>query len=361
LRTFEVVKYISKFAVQQTNLRRASLYIISVLIIASISCTVIFLFSVRGLKIKDGRRFVSLDIPTGSNYSRVFDSINSKILIKNKSVFNWLAERKNYKSSVKPGHYILTDKMSYLNIINVLRSGSQMPVKVTFNNVRTIYDIAGKIGNQIEADSLQITRFLSDNENYQKDGFSIETVISVFIPDTYEFYWNTSAEGLYKKMLKEYRRFWSADRLAKAREKNLSPLEVSVLASIIDEETSVQEEKPRIAGVYLNRLKQKIKLDADPTIKFALNDFTVTRILNRHLQVDSPYNTYKYTGLPPGPIRCPSIESIDAVLNAEKHEYLFFVAKADFSGYHYFSKTLSEHNRYAALYQKELDKRKIFR
>jgi UPF0755 protein len=162
-------------------------------------------------------------------------------------------------------------------------------------------------------------------------------------------------------MLKEYTRFWNKERLARAGEKNLTRTEVAILASIVDDEVSKPDEKPRIAGVYLNRLSKGMPLQACPTIKFALNDFTITRILNKHLQVDSPYNTYIHTGFPPGPIRCPTIEGLDAVLNAEKHEYLFFVAKADFSGYHNFSKSLTEHNKYAALYQKELDRRKIFK
>ena len=195
----------------------------------------------------------------------------------------------------------------------------------------------------------------------QSDGFKRENIISVFIPDTYEFYWNTSPEKLYTRMLREYKKFWNSDRIGKSENIDLSPLEVSVLASIIDEEASKQDEKPRIAGVYLNRLKRGIPLQADPTIKFAINNFTVNRILYKHLEVDSPYNTYKHAGLPPGPIGCPSVEGIEAVLNAEKHDYIFFAAKADFSGYHNFSRTLSEHNRYANQYQKELNKRRIYR
>jgi UPF0755 protein len=276
-------------------------------------------------------------------------------------VFNWLAERKSYPTSVKPGHFILTGDMSYLNILNILRSGSQTPVKVTFNNIRTLNDLAGKIGNQIEADSTKIISFLIDDANYRKDGFTRENVISVFIPNTYEIYWNTTASGFYSRMLREYGKFWNDERLVKAREKDLTKTEVAILASIIDDEVAKADEKPRIAGVYLNRIKRGMLLDACPTIKFALNDFTITRVLKKHLLVDSPYNTYKHKGFPPGPIGCPTIEGLDAVLNAEKHDYLFFAAKADFSGFHNFSKTLAEHNRYAAIYQKELDKRKIFK
>jgi len=342
-------------------IKKIIIYFISAMVLLVMAGTALFIKSINGLMIRNGTNMVSLYIPSGSDYRAATDSLNAKIFIRNKRVFNWVAARKKYPSSVKPGRYILSSDMSYLNIINILRSGNQTPVKVTFNNIRTIYDLAGKVGGQLEADSAKMAQFLKDETNYKKDGFSKETIISVFIPDTYEFFWNTSAEGFYKRMLKEYSRFWNEERLAKASARKLSPVEVSILASIVDCEAIMSDEKPRIAGVYLNRLNRKIKLDADPTIKFALNDFTISRILTKDLQVDSPYNTYKHPGLPPGPIGCPTINGIEAVLNAEKHDYLFFVAKPDFSGYHNFSSTLAEHNRYALLYQKELDKRKIFK
>jgi UPF0755 protein len=262
---------------------------------------------------------------------------------------------------IKSGRYIIDNELTYNRLINILRSGRQAPVKITFNNIRTLNQLAGKIGHQLEADSSQIINFLSDDSNFISDGFTKENIIAVFIPNTYEFYWNTDSKQLYIRMLKEYRLFWNDQRLTKAKEKGLSQMEVSILASIIDDEVAKSDEKPRIAGVYLNRLKQGIPLQACPTIKFALNDFTITRILKKYLVIDSPYNTYIHNGFPPGPIGCPGIDGIDAVLNAEKHEFLFFAAKADFSGYHNFSRTLSEHNHYAALYQRELNKRKIFK
>jgi len=251
--------------------------------------------------------------------------------------------------------------LSYNALIDLLRSGRQSPVNVTFNNIRTLNDLAGRVGGKIEADSAEIINFLSDPDNYAKDGFTKDNIIAVFIPNTYEFFWNTSASEFYDRMLKEYKKFWNKDRLARAKEKNLDPLEVSILASIIDDEVTKADEKPKIAGVYLNRLKRGIPLQACPTIKFALNDFTITRVLTKHLSFESPYNTYKYRGFPPGPIGCPSIEGIEAVLDAEDHDYLYFAAKADFSGYHNFSRTLSEHNRYAADYQRELNRRRIYR
>jgi len=300
-------------------------------------------------------------IPTGSSYSQVLDTLKTHLTIKNPKILSWVAEKKKYPLLIKPGRYIIESDLNYIGLVNLLRSGRQDPVKITFSNIRFLNQIAGKIGKQIEADSANIITFLMNETNYKGDGFSKEDIISVFIPDTYEIYWNTDAKALYERMLKEYKLFWNNERLNKAKEENLTPKEVAILASVIDDEVVKKEEKPRIAGVYLNRLKQGIPLQACPTIKFALKAFTITRVLKKYLEVDSPYNTYKHNGFPPGPIGCPSVEGIDAVLNAEKHTYLYFAAKADFSGYHNFSKTLSEHNHYAALYQKELDKRKIFK
>ena len=300
-------------------------------------------------------------IPTGSSYEQVMDTLESKLIIKNRKYFVWLANKKRYPSLIKPGRYVIDKDLTYNSLINLLRSGRQSAVRITFSNVLTLNQIAGKIGKQIEADSSQIVEFLSDDSNYIGDGFKKENIISIFIPNTYEFYWDTNAKELYNKMLKEYRLFWNDQRLSKAKEKGLNPIEVSILASIIDDEVVKNDEKPRIAGVYLNRLRRGIPLQACPTIKFALNDFSITRVLKKYLLVDSPYNTYKHSGFPPGPIGCATIDGIDAVLNAEKHDYIFFAAKADFSGYHNFSRTLAEHNRYAFLYQKELDKRKIFK
>jgi UPF0755 protein len=314
-----------------------------------------------GLNVKAGEPKTVIFISEGSNYKMAMDSVEAHLAIKNIKILEWVAEKKHYPVLVKPGRYVFDRNISYLELINVLRSGRQAPVKITINNIRTLEELSGKAGGKIEADSSQIVSFLSDPGNYSNDGFTRENVISVFIPDTYEFFWNTSAKGFYSRMLKEYRKFWNDNRLARAKEENLNPVEVAILASIIDDEVSKRDEKPKIAGVYLNRLRRGIPLQACPTIKFALNDFTITRVLKKYLEVDSPYNTYKHNGFPPGPIGCPTVEGIDAVLNAEKHDYLFFAAKADFSGYHNFSRTLAEHNRYAALYQKELNKRKIFR
>jgi len=341
--------------------KKQILYFLSGVGIVALVIIILIYRNLFGLSIRAEKQNQVFFIPTGSSYEQVLDTLESNLIIKNRKVLEWVANKKNYPALIKPGRYVIDKDLSYNGLINLLRSGRQTPVKITLHNIRTLNQLAGKIGNQIEADSSQIISFLSEDSNFISDGFKKENIIALFIPNTYEFYWNTDAKELYIRMLKEYRLFWNDQRLAKAKEKGLDPKEVAILASIIDDEVAKPDEKPRIAGVYLNRLKRGIPLQACPTIKFALNDFTITRVLYVHLQTDSPYNTYKHRGFPPGPIGCPSIEGIDAVLNAEKHDYFYFAAKADFSGYHNFSRTLAEHNRYAALYQKELNKRKIFK
>lgn len=304
---------------------------------------------------------VEILIPGNATWEQVADTLGSKLEIVNMDLLEWVARKKNYPRMIKAGRYVIEDKISYNTLINRLRSGRQDPVRLTFNNIRSVAELAGKAGAVLEADSTEIADFLLNPSNYSSDGFTEATIISAFIPDTYEFFWNTGAEGFYSRMLREYRNFWNKSRTEKAEMIGLSQTEVATLASIVDAEAARNEEKPRIAGVYLNRLRTGIPLQADPTVRFAMNDYTITRVLKKHLLVDSPYNTYKYRGLPPGPIACPSVDGIDAVLNAEKHDYIFFAAKADFSGYHNFSRTLREHNRYAAEYQRELNRRKIFR
>jgi len=314
-----------------------------------------------GISVKVGVEHKIIYIPSGSSYEQVLDTLGKNLGINNINVLDWVAKKKSYPSLIKPGRYVINKDLSYIALVNFLRSGRQSPVKITFNNVRTLNQIAGKFGRQLEVDSVAIMNYLQDDSNYKTDGFTKENIIALFIPDTYEFYWDTDVQELYARMLKEYRLFWNTTRMAKAEEKGLDPLEVAIIASIIDDEVVKADEKPRLAGVYLNRLKRGIALQACPTIKFALNDFTITRVLHKHLLIDSPYNTYRHRGFPPGPIGCPSIAGIDAVLNAEKHDYMYFAARADFSGYHNFSRTLSEHNHYAAIYQRELNKRKIFK
>ncbi len=312
------------------------------------------------IPLRTGAEGTSVFISKGAGIEDVKDVLRKNGLLVNETAFDLLADRKNYENNIRPGHYLIPDGMSYNEMMNVLRSGNQTPVKIVFNNIRTLPELAGRLGQQFEADSVQILDFLLTPGNYSNDGFTPETIMAVFLPDTYEMYWTATPGEIYRRMLKEFRNYWNGTRLAKANSEGLTPVEVSTLASIVDDEVMMEEEKPAIAGVYLNRLKRNMPLQACPTIKFALNDFTIRRVLNEYLKVDSPYNTYTHTGLPPGPVRCATKSGIDAVLDAERHNYLYFVAKDDFSGYHHFSTTLREHNEYAARYQAELDRRKIY-
>jgi len=293
-------------------------------------------------------------------YEDVKDSLRVKGIVINETAFDLLAKRKRYISSIKPGRYVITEDMTNNDIVNLLKSGSQSPVRITFNNIRTLSELSQRLSNQLAADSAEIHRALLDESLYESEGFSRETIIAAFIPDTYEVYWTITPAELVGRMIREFRSFWNEERLKKAIDLGLKPVEVSILASIVDDEVLKEDEKTMIAGVYINRLKKNMLLQACPTIKFALNDFTIRRVLKEHLEVDSPYNTYIHTGLPPGPVRCASKSGIKAVLNAEDHDYLYFVARHDFSGYHHFSTNLRDHINYANRYHLELDRLDIY-
>ncbi len=302
-----------------------------------------------------------LYIKTGSDYHDLLNNLKSNQLLQNYGTFEWLAERKNLSRHIYPGRYSIKAGMNNDELIDMLRSGAQTPLNVTFNNVRTLAQLAGIIARQIEADSLSIINYIHSSEFEEKYKINQQTAPLLFIPNTYEFYWNTSAEAFTERMHKEYLRFWDEKKQAKARRYNLSPKQVSILASIVDKETNRNDEKPTIAGVYLNRLAKGWKLQADPTAVFAFyleNDSLLHRVYKKHTQIDSPYNTYVNKGLPPGPICLPSVVGINAVLNAQKHEYMFFVANSDGSGYHHFSKTYSQHLKYAREHYKALDNKK---
>jgi len=301
-----------------------------------------------------------LYIPTGSDYKAVTNILFENNIILDKSSFEWVAAKKNYAANIKPGRYRIKKGMSNEALINMLRSGKQEPVKLVINNIRTKEKLAGVIGKQIEADSTKLLKLLNNNLFLSKFGLTKETSVCIFIPNTYELYWNTSAEEFVDRMYKEYQHFWNADRLNKAKTIGRTPFEIITIASIVQEETNKNDEKPQLAAVYLNRLKKGMRLQACPTVKFALNDFEIKRLRTKHLEFESPYNTYTNYGLPPGPICIPTITSIDAVLKNFKHNYLYFCAKDDFSGYHAFASTLEQHNRNAEKYQKALDRNRIY-
>lgn len=307
------------------------------------------------------KRNISIYIPSESNFEDVKQLLFEKGLIIHRNNFIWWAEKKKYPDLIKPGHYILRNGMTNENLITLLRSGDQVPVKVIFNNMRDIYQLAGRVSKQIEVDSVSLIREITNPEALAEMGLTPENVSSIFIPDTYEFYWNISATGFVKRMYEEYLRFWNSSRLNKAEELNMTIPQVITLASIVEKESNKSNEKPLIAGVYINRLEKEWRLQADPTLIFALNDYSIKRVLNVHKDFDSPYNTYKYGGLPPGPICIPSISSIEAVLNNQNDGYLYFCAKDDLSGYHVFARSNAQHNRNARKYQKALDKMRIYK
>ena len=307
-------------------------------------------------------KYTYVYIPTGSDFNSVEHLLNNKGLIKNIQMFEWVAEQKKYPKHVHPGKYRITKKMSLNAIINLLRSGEQEPVHLTLNShYRFVRQIAGVAGKKLETDSAAIMNEVYKRKFMEADGFNRYTLIAMFIPNTYEFNWNTSAKDFLDRMKKEYDKFWNETRLNRAKSLGLSPQEVISLASIVQLEVLKSDEKKRIAGVYINRLKKGMLLQADPTVIYANGDFTVRRVTREMTRVNSPYNTYNVTGLPPGPICVPEISTIDAVLNYEHHNYIYFCAKDDFSGYHSFAKTLAQHNQNARKYQRALNKRKIYK
>ena len=357
-----ILLFMSKHPKQKGHIVKIIICIILILMIIGSIYTYRFyeyIYSVNLSVTQEDEPF--LYIPTNSTFDDVCLRLEEAGLHDVES-FRLVAGRMNYPKKVKPGRYRLIDGMNNIELVRMLRSGRQIPVKVTFNNIRLNAQLAGTVTPNIEADSTGIMALLTDSA-YLAEQFKLtpRTIMSLFIPNTYEFFWNTSAKGFMDRMAKEYDRFWTENRRQKARDANLTPLQVITLASIIEEETQMDSEKPTIAGVYINRLNIGMLLQADPTIKYAAGDFTIRRVLNRHKEIQSPYNTYRNTGLPPGPICIPSIASIDAVLNYTKHDYLFFCAKEDFSGYHNFARTLQQHNRNAQAYQKALNNLKIFK
>lgn len=305
-----------------------------------------------------------LYIPSGATFSDVKDQLAP--LLKDIEAFEAVAQRKGYSANIKGGKYALKKGMNNNDIVNTLRS-QNIPVRISFNNQETIAALAGRIAQQLETDSLTLVLAMEEASFLQDNGFDSATSLGMYLPNTYEFFWNTNAVEFRDRMLKEYRRFWNKERVAQAKTIKLTPNEVVSLAAIVQKETVKVDERPKVAGVYVNRLERGIALQADPTVIFAIKketgnyDTIIKRVLYRDLELDSPYNTYKNTGLPPGPITMPDISSIDAVLSAEKHAYLFFVADVSNFGYHMFAKTLAQHNRNKAQYIRWLDNQQIRR
>ncbi|MCT8340018.1 endolytic transglycosylase MltG [Flavobacteriaceae bacterium TK19130] len=292
-------------------------------------------------------------IPTDASFADVYDELEP--LLDDMESFVAVANRKEYPSNIKPGHFILKSGMNNNDIVNTIRSRN-IPIQVKFNNQERLEDLAGAISKQIEADSVALLQAMRDTSFLENQQFTSESALGMYVPNTYEFYWNTTAEGFRDRMQTEYDRFWTEARKRKASELGLSKNGVISLAAIVQKETAKVDERPRVAGVYLNRIKRGMPLQADPTVIYAKKrkeddfDQVIKRVLYKDLEIDSPYNTYKYTGVPPGPISMPDISSINAVLNAENHEYYYFVADVNNLGYHKFAKTLAQHNQNKAEY-----------
>jgi len=303
-------------------------------------------------------------IRSGWTQEDVLNYLDSSGIIRRPKDLGWVMEKKNYMGNlVEPGKYTIRDKMSGADLIDHLRAGrGEEEVRVTFNTSRTLEELAGSVAQFIEADSAAILAEFEDQQTASSFGFSPSTFKTMFLPDTYFMEWDSDANDFISRMAVEYKTFWTGKRKARARELGLSQSEVTTLASIVQaEQQSYPEERRRIAGLYLNRLNKGMRLQSDPTVVYALGDFDKKRVLRADLSIDSPYNTYKHSGLPPGPINIPSKQSIDAVLNAEEHKYIYMCAKADFSGYHAFATNLSAHNANARAFQRALNERKIYR
>ncbi len=293
-------------------------------------------------------------VRSGATFRSVQDDLDRGGYVNDMVSFSFIARLMDYDKEIRPGRYYLRRNMTNIQAIRVLKTGKQEPVNITFTFVRLRSDLSEKITKNIGAKSAEFDEALDEFIASNKEGFTKDNILTMFIPNTYQVYFNINPEDLVERMHQEYEKFWNETRRAQAKKMGLTPIEVSILASIVQAETIKMEEAPVIAGLYINRLKRDIALQADPTLVFAVGDFTLKRVLNEHKEIDSPYNTYKYPGLTPGPINLPEIATIDAVLHYEKHKYFYMCAKEDFSGYHNFAATLNEHNQNARRYQRAL-------
>ncbi|MEW5675065.1 endolytic transglycosylase MltG [Flavobacterium enshiense] len=331
--------------------RLISIVSVLVLLVATAVGVVVYLKAfTENTKFTEDEVFVY--VPTNSTYDDV-----KKIMepyVADMAKFSFVAERRGYGANVNPGKFLLTKGMSSFSIVSSLRHN--VPVKLAFNNQESLAKLVQRISSQVEPDSLTLTEVFTDSTFMAENGFNKDNVLAMFIPNTYEFYWNVSPTKLRDKLAKEYRKFWNEERQAKAKALNMTPVEVATLAAIVHEETAKNDERPKVAGVYLNRLKQDMLLQADPTVIYAVKersgdfDTVIKRVMFNDLKINSPYNTYINKGLPPGPIAMPDISAVDAVLNAEKHDYVYFCASVERFGYHDFAKTYEEHQVIAKKY-----------
>jgi len=299
-------------------------------------------------------------IKTGETFDGVKQDLISKRIISSTRWFVWVARAMKF-NTVKAGKYEIKKSMSLFELIRVLKNGKQTPVKLVITKLRLKEDFARKLGQQFEFDSLAAIQFLTNNDSLRNFGVDSNTVMAVVMPDTYSFFWNSSPEKVYQKLFDHWKKFWNDERKRKASTIQLTPIQVTTLASIVDEEVNLKSEKEKISSVYLNRLHKNMEMQSCPTVKYALRDFALTRLYYKHLQVQSPYNTYENSGLPPGPICTPQPETIDIVLNAPQTDYLYFVANSDFSGTHIYTSNYADHSKFAKKFAEAQDKQDSIR
>jgi UPF0755 protein len=335
-------------------MKKIILVLLVIVIVVIGICAWVFMGPATGFK--EERQFLYIR-SNGATKEAIMDSLKKHEMITNEWAFEFVANRLGYWKSIKPGKYEINKGMSVLNMVRKLRNGQQTSVNLVITKVRTKEDLARMVGNRFECDSLQMLRFLNSTDSLKPFNNEPETAMWLVLPDTYTYFWNTTPSRIYKKLADESDKFWNSDRKQKAEALGLSPRQAYIIASIVEEETNYHEEKDTVASVYINRYRKGMPLGADPTIKFALKDFSITWIHGDHLNVVSPYNTYRNSGIPPGPICTPSRRTIDAVLAAPQTDYLFFVASSKFNGSHLFSNTYAEHLVKARAYQQE-DKRR---
>lgn len=330
---------------------RTILLIVVVIIAVSGTCAYNFLLKKNNVAVEKA----AVTIPKNASYEQMMDSLRAHKILINEKTFRWVCQLRRFNNP-RMGHYEFHAGMNNVDLTSMLRRGQHYGVKFTFNNLRTKQQLITKVDHNFYFKPEELTALLNDSAFLASYGFNIDNCVAAFIPDSYEFYYDITAEDFFNRMMDYYRRFWNEQRLQKAEEIGLTPIEVSVLASIVEEENHRASEQAIIAGLYMNRLHKGMLLQADPTVKFAVGDFTLKRILLIHTRIDSPYNTYKYPGLPPAPIRIPSPSVMDSVLNYTHHDYLYMCAKEDLSGYHNFAKTAAAHSRNAAAYHRAISK-----
>ncbi len=334
-------------------------FIAAVILCSCIVGGISYIYYIVKMTRTDMKESAYIHITPDDNSTTIIDKLSEIEGIGSTKGFELLAKHNNFDSRKRSGRFAIKNGENMHTIYRRIVSNEQTPVKLVVPATRTLEQMVGAISRQLMLDSLELIEFIKTPIYYESIGYKSETLPSLFIPNTYEVYWNIKPETLITRLMNERRRFWNEERSNKAKKLNLTPEEVATLASIIDEETNNDEEKPVVAGMYINRLKRGMPLQADPTVKYAIGDPTRQRILKKDLATDSPYNTYKYKGLPPGPIRIPTIQAIESVLNYTKHNYLYMCAKEDFSGKHNFARTLTEHNANARRYQAALNKLNI--